>query len=266
MISANSIFGLIYTLAGIFCLGIIVWIFIRTRKNTSKRRMEGKELPYDAWQRIESERANAENYIEDQTRGLIYTNELGNRRLFADPNYKGLNVVLIAVLAIAVSFGSIFFGLSKLLNDRSVLRSIRDPLIFIVLAVVAYLLIEVGKGDLKMRYNKYEESDARWLKGHVILTEKKMGGYKNKKEMRTITVMHSMDGTVRYIHKDQHAYAIKKCPKLGDEIDILFSPTLKKALTKEEIKDAKHKVFMGVLFLFFVLLYIGIRLYKIGII
>ena len=148
----------------------------------------------------------------------------------------------------------ILLGLHILNPEQLLMGSLGRKFLFVFVAFLAFVMILRGKNTLRMRYKAYPEDDGRWLKGRVIRVERAMTGFGRYREGRRIVVEYSDNGLLYYLHRDTHVYRINKCPKRGDEVDILFSSILTKAITRAEIKDAKYKIFKGVLILVLILL------------
>ena len=125
--------------------------------------------------------------------------------------------------------------------------------------LIFVFLIPVVEGcsKLRMHHNKHEFDDVCWGKGKVIGWEEKEV---RKKKVFNLKILYSHNNAIWYIHRDSHNYTEKKRPGLGDQIDIQFSPTLIKALTREERRDAKINFAGGIVCIIVMIIAIGSRL------
>ena len=253
---------LYYLLGGLFMLGLLVWIVIRLLKNALRRNKEGHDAPKERYEQDMTRLANSNFTVGNEASGHVYTGEHGNLKLLAGPEGRKFHGIWVFLLAVSAVLGVFFCSLSRFLPEQKGIEEFGSCMVLIFFASFAYLMIENGRCTLQMRFEGQREEDTRWLQGEVILTEKKIVGVKRKKERKTIVVRYSQDGKVWHIHRDTHRYALKRCPALGETVEILYSPSLDKALTRAEIKDAKRKVLCGILILVFLYLNVALKLFR----
>lgn len=249
-------------LVGLLAIGLLAWIVICLLRGSSRRSESNHDVTKESWEEALNGWANANLTVGNEASGHVYTGEYGNLKLLADSEGRKLHGIWVFLLAASGSLGLIFGGLSKFLPEQKGIEEFGGCMLLIFFASFAYLMIENGRCTLQMRFEGHREEDTRWLQGEVILTEKRIVGVKRKKERKTIVVRYSQDGKVWHIHRDTHRYALKRCPALGETVEILYSPSLDKALTRAEIKDAKRKVLYGILILVFLYLHVALKLFR----